>query len=198
MTCDSLSRILCQIFDSRTFLTKIVGIIRDNSYNYKRQAHTATLRDNSKVKCKDNSNDNSNSNSNDNNSDNNNNNKNNNSNSNSNFNHLHGTRSPRKHGLKTSATTNTKANVASNTNTAHNGNGEEEKNDDGAGSSYDNAQEKIIGEWVKNRIINTLKYSDNEKCTLVKCDHGIVVWLVYQIIWQHMMRKVQGDDLKDL
>ena len=34
---------MCQVFESRTFVTKVAGINSDNSGNYKRQPHTATL-----------------------------------------------------------------------------------------------------------------------------------------------------------
>ena len=41
---------------------------------------------------------------------------------------------------------------------------------------YDNAQEKIIGEWVKNRIINIFKVLPyNEKCNLLKYDN-LAAW----------------------
>ena len=37
---------------------------------------------------------------------------------------------------------------------------------------YDNAQENIIGEWVKNRIINIFKVLPyNEKCNVLKYNH---------------------------
>ena len=41
---------------------------------------------------------------------------------------------------------------------------------------YDNAQEKIIGEWVKNKIINIFKaLSYSEKCNLLKYNH-LATW----------------------